>query len=254
MLKGTAKRTVRTRIVDEATRHVGYRAQPERRSAFQVKEYTGKPWNGTFVDRVLSNALGGSAEVRFISTVTALSYYLNRNGVYRKPREGDVVFFGFASDPLQAFEQPHVGIVTDTGRWKTDGSFRTVEGETGPGVPQGSQLVDGVFERVRYSTDVLGFVRPDRRTVRKITGESTPLKLSYFDSNGKTVARAVETVQVALNTVRPSWTFNRGKRDGTFKSVLGLYARERGMVTHRGEIEPRVLGELSSESNLKIEI
>ena len=232
-------------IVTEAKRHVGYRAQPNRQSAFQLKPYGGKPWNGTFVDRVLHDALGDFPEVRFISTVAALGYFVKRNGVYQKPQVGDIVFFNFSTDPQFAFEQPHVGVVIEV---RKDGSFRTVEGETAPGTPQGSQLVDGVFERNRHVTETIGFVRPVVRTVYDVSTEPSKLKMSYFESNPKTVARHVATVQSALNRVRPKWTFNRGKRDGEFRSAFGTYARETGTVENRGELTYGPLSTLADET------
>jgi hypothetical protein len=234
-------------VIAEAARHVGYRSQPERKSAFQLKPYLGKPWNGTFVDRVLHDAFGDFAEVRFVSTVAALGYYVKQNRVYQKPQPGDIVFFNFSTDPQQPFEQPHVGIVSEVGR---DGSFRTIEGETAPGTPQGSQLADGVFERVRFLTDTVGFVRPKPRKVNKDDTIPQTVKMSYFDSNGKTVARAIEAVQVALNRLRPSVQFNRGKRDARFKSAFGAYARETGTVENRGEIKASVLDTLSDETGV----
>lgn len=234
-------------IVAEARKHVGYRSFPERKSAFQLKPYLGKPWNGTFIDRVLHDALGDFAEVRFISTVTALGYFINRNRVYQKPKVGDIVFFNFATDPANMFEQPHVGVVVEV---RKDGSIRTVEGETGPGTPQGSQLIDGVFERVRYPAEVIGYVRPVERKMEPLpTGESTPtVKMSYFESNPKTRARAVELVQRALNRVRPKWVFNQGKKDGEFKTRFGLYARETGTVENRGELTWVALSVLADET------
>lgn len=245
----------REATVEAARKQVGYRSQPERRSAFTDRtEHTGKPWNGVFLQYILTTAFNSEPEVNFVSTVTALGYYVQRNGVrtkVRTARPGDIVFFNFATDPARWYEQPHAGVVTEI---SSDGSFRTVEGETGPGVPQGSQLVDGVFERVRYQTDVLGFVRPaPRKAASAAVAEPARLRMSYFESNGKTVARAVETVQVALNRVRPAWSFNRGKRDGLFKSTLGLYGRETGTVTARGEIEPRVLKRLADDTDLVLD-
>lgn len=241
------RRALQARIVEEARRHLGYRAQPNRQSAFQLRIYNGQAWNGQFIDRVLHDTFGTSAEVRFVSTTTALSYYINRHGLYLKRyAPGDIVFFNFASDPLAPFEQPHVGVVTEVLK---DGLFRTVEGETGPGVPQGSQLVDGVFERVRHATDAIGFVRPTEGHGPTVTvGEPTAIKMSYFKSNPKTAARAVETVQFALNRMRPALTFNRGKKDGVFRSGLGLYARESGYVANRGELDRTVLDHLADES------
>lgn len=251
------RRARAARIVEEAERHVGYHAQPSKRNAFSQTRYDGKDWNGVFVNRVLRDAFGVVPEVDFTSTVTALGFYTARNGVYRKARVGDIVFFNFATDPTEWDHQPHVGIVTEL---RADGSFRTVEGQTFSGKPQGIQLADGVHERVRYRTDVLGFVRPAPRTWPAVTGEPPTVKMSYFDSNGKTVARAVEVLQTALSTVRPGWMpnrkdglFNRGKRDGVFKSAFGRYNRETGTVENRGEITQSTVALLSSETGFHLE-
>lgn len=254
MLKRNKKRAAS--IVEQAQRHVGYHAQPSKRNAYSPNRYDGKDWNGVFIDRVLRDAFETDAEVSFVSTVTALGFYAARNGLYRKPRAGDIVFFNFATDPQEWDHQPHVGVVTDL---RPDGSFRTVEGQTFSGKPQGLQIADGVHERLRFPTDVLGFVRPQPRTVPTVNGEPATVKMSYFESNGKTVQRAVETLQTALGIVRPGWMggkhgiFNRGKRDGVFKSAFGRYARETGAVENRGETtQPTVLG-LAHEGGFNLE-
>jgi len=243
MLNRKARREQTARIIEEAERHVGYRAQPNRMSAFQLLSYNGETWNGTFIDRVLHDALGDFAEVRFVSTVAALGYYTAKNGLYRKPKAGDIVFFNFSTDPNRPFEQPHVGVVLSV---RPDGAFTTVEGETGPGHPQGSQLTDGVFVRLRHVTDAIGFVRPQVRTVTD--GPNEPLKMSYLTSNPTTTARAVETVQRALNSARNRLTFNRGKKDDVFKSAFGMYARESGYVKNRGELDNGPLTALSDQT------
>lgn len=237
-------------IVSAARKQVGYRAFPERRSAFtDGTPYTGKPWNGVFIQRILSEAFDGEPEVNFVSTVTALGYFATRNRVYRKRLVvGDIVFYNFASDPNRWYEQPHIGVIVEV---KPDGSFRAVEGETGPGTPQGSQLVDGVFIRDRQPFDVLGTVRPEpARTPTVASTEPARIRMQYFESNGKTVARTVETVQLALNRIRPALSFNRGKRDGAFRSGLGLYARESGFVENRGEVTAPVLRKLGTDTGL----
>ncbi len=247
------RRALSTRIVEEAERHVGYHAQPERRSVFQASVYSGKAWNGAFVNRVLRDAFGEEPEVNFTSTVAALGFYWSRNRVYRKPQVGDIVFMGFASDPLHPFEQPHVGVVISTDRWKVDGVIRTVEAEVSTGRPQGIQLADGVHERQRYATDVIGFVRPVSRGNTTVPGEPPVVKMSYFDSNGKTVARTVTVLQRALGTLRPGWTFREGKRDGVFKSALGRYSRETGMVENRGEVTYATVRNLANEAGFGVE-
>lgn len=245
-MRNRERRERATAIVREARRHVGYRAQPDRKSAFQMKGYLGRAWNGTFVDRVLHDAFGDFAEVRFISTTAALGYFVKRNRLYTKRLvPGDIAFFNFATDPARWDEQPHVGIVVEV---RPNGSFRTVEGETAPGTPQGSQLVDGVFIRDREPSELIGTVRPVVRTVNAASAEPSKLRMSYFESNGKTVTRAIAVVQTALNRVRSGWTFNRGKRDSLFRAHLGTYAREAGYVSNRGEITQPILTALADDA------
>lgn len=246
------RRALPAQIVEAAQRQVGYHAQPEKRSAFSPRTFEGTEWNGSFINRVLTDAMETEPEVSFQSTVTALAFYMGRNRVYRKPRVGSIVFFAFAADPAEWDRQPHVGVVTEV---NADGSFRTVEGQTFTGKPQGIQLADGVHERLRFGTDVIGFVRPEPRTEHAASAEPTKVQMTYFDSNGKTVARAIETVQTALATVRPGWMpskrvglFTKGKRDGVFKSALGRYARETGMVRNRGEITTELVNRLSKDA------
>ncbi|UVG35058.1 endolysin [Microbacterium phage Cece] len=231
-------------IVESARRHLGYRAQPERVSALQIAGYQGQPWNGTYIDRVLHDAFGVFAEVRFLSTVTALGYYAERNLLYRKPRVGDIVFYNFSADPLRAFEQPHVGVVTEV---LPDGRFRAVEGETSPGTPQGSQLVDGVFERTRFSADILAVVRPTPATELKRAEPSGKVRMSYFESNPKTRSRAVEHIQRAIQRVL-TFQLTRGKLDTATRSTLGVYARRNGWVRNRGEIEHGVIQHLADQT------
>lgn len=241
------RRTNAQAIVDIAERHVGYRAQPNRQSVYQAREFNGRPWNGSFVDRVMITALDGTPEVRFYSTVTALSYYVRKNRLYRTPEVGTVVFYNFATDPASAFEQPHIGIVTEV---KSNGVFTAIEGETSPGVPQGSQLTDGVFLRERHVTDTVGFVRVKARKVTA-TEEDSPVKvrMSYLTSNPQTKARAVANVQTALNRVTGK-PFNRGKLDTETRSSFGAYSRERGLVENRGEMSYDALNVLATESGV----
>lgn len=231
MFKRNRNQTVES-IIENAERYVGYRAQPNRQSTLQTREFNGRAWGGSFVDRVLSDTFGGMPEVRLYSTVTALSYYVRTNRLYRKPRKGAVVFYNFATDPSNAFEQPHIGIVTEV---KANGVFMAIEGETSPGVPQGSQLVDGVFHRERHVADVIGFATPRALTVKPYTGETAKVRMSYLTSNPKTRARAIENIQTALNRVTGG-VFNRGRLDRETRSTFGAYSRERGLVENRGDL------------------
>lgn len=241
------RRAQAERIVDAARKQLGYHAQPQKRNGFAPARYDGHEWNGAFVQHVLRDAFDGEPEVSFLSTVTALSYFAARNRLYRKPRVGDIVFYTFSADPGEWDRQPHIGVVTEL---RPDG-FRAIEGQTFSGKPQGIQLADGVHERDRHVSDILAVVRPvPARTVTAANGEPARLKMSYFDSNGKTVARAVETVQLALNRARTAWSFNRGKRDSLFRSAFGAYSRENGHVENRGELTAPTLRTLGAETGV----
>ena len=240
------RREQTARIVDAARKQLGYHAQPQKRNGFAPARYDGHEWNGAFVQRVLRDAFDGEPEVSFLSTVTALSYYAARNRLYRKPRVGDIVFYTFSADPGEWDRQPHIGVVTEL---RPDG-FRAIEGQTFSGKPQGIQLADGVHERDRFTADILAVVRPVPARTVTVSGEPARIRMSYFDSNGKTVARAVETVQLALNRARTAWTFNRGKRDGLFRSAFGAYSRENGHVENRGELTVSALRTLGSETGV----
>lgn len=244
------QRETRTAIVDAARKQVGYHSQPQKTNGFSPRGYNNRDWNGSYIDRVLTDAFGTEPEVSFLSTVTALGYYAVRNGLYRKPRVGDIVFYNFATDPAEWDHQPHVGVVTEL---RPNGGFRAIEAQTFTGRPQGTQLADGIHERERYATDLLAVVRPTaRKTVAPVTGRPA-VRMSFFGSNPKTAARATETVQLALNRMRPDFIFNRGRRDGAFKSAFGLYGRETGTAKARGDLDPSVLRRLADETGIVIE-
>lgn len=231
-------------IVDRAEDHVGYRANPNRQSRIQIPAYNGRPWAGSFVDLVLQEAFGGLPEVRFISTVTALGYYVKANRVYLKPQRGDIVFYNFATDPALMFEQPHVGIVVEL---KPNGVFTAIEGETSPGTPQGSQLADGVFLRERHIADAIGFVRPRARGTVTADAEPVKVRMAYLNSNPKTRAKAVANIQAALNRVIGG-KFTQGRLDRETRSKFGAYSRERGIIENRGDLDYRSLTQLADET------
>ena len=188
----------------------------------------------------------GADEVSFISTATALRYYIRENRLYlKKIRPGDIVFYSFSTDPALPLEQPHVGIVTEV---LANGVFRAVEGETGPGVPQGSQLIDGVFERERHTADIIGAVRVKRAKPTMKSAESpVKVKIAYLNSNPKTRAKAVANIQAALNRVIGG-KFTQGRLDRETRSKFGAYSRERGIIENRGELDYRSLTQLADET------
>jgi hypothetical protein len=158
--------------VETASRHIGYVAQSNRNSVYGNR--VGLPnqtWAGSFLDVVFLDSTASLDVPSFAYTPSALSYFVQRNRLFRKPKKGDVVFYAFPTE--DTLGQPHVGLITDTTNWKLNRSFKAVEAQTDSGLPRGSRDKDGVYERVRYITDVLAFARPAHKA------RSTDMKLNF---------------------------------------------------------------------------
>jgi len=201
-----------------------------------------------FLDNLLEN--DGTREVSFVSTTTALSYYVRKNRLKLKPRPGDIVFYNHSVKP---FEHPHAGLVVSIDGWREARHFLAIEGETATGQPRGSQEPDGVFERHRYETDVIGFVTP--RRVRKIepqpvSEEPQNVRMSYFTSNPNTKARAVTAIQTALFHLTGQKNFAAGKLDTHTRSAFAKWDRERGIITTDGSPQPKSLHALGEASGV----
>ncbi|UDL15796.1 endolysin [Microbacterium phage Pumpernickel] len=252
------KKKTPNKLVEQARSHIGYRAQPNRESYYgREVHYRGKPWNGSFVDVMLREV--EMREVSTVSTVNALAYYVRHNRLKSRPKVGDIVFYGFATNPNEPFEQPHIGIVSDTSDWKIYRSFRAIEGETATGSPKGSQEVDGVFERFRSAPDVLGFVTP-RTSVPPITdfevADRPKLRPSYFTSNPSTRTKATETLQTAISEATGREGFTRGSYDPYTQSALDEFRRNRGMLGKTGkpdDIDLEVLNRATGKRIFKTE-
>lgn len=157
--------------VETASRHIGYVAQSNRNSTYGNR--VGLPnqtWSGSFLDVVFLESTASLDVPTFAYTPSALAFFVERNRVFRKPQKGDIVFYAFPTE--ESLSQPHVGIVTDVSMWKTNRSFKAIEAQTDSGLPRGSRDKDGVYERIRYITDVLAFARP--------TDKKRPIPLTNF--------------------------------------------------------------------------
>lgn len=147
-------------FVDEATKYLGFRARPGGLTEFaQRAGYAGHdlPWDGAFVDCVAYDS--GLQIPSCVYTPAAMAEFSHSFRWKKHPRPGDIVFFAFPT--LSTFGAPHVGIVTNTDKWRTDGTFLAVEGNIDAGLPRSSKEKDGVYERLRWKNEVIGFCRPD---------------------------------------------------------------------------------------------
>jgi len=216
----------RTKLIDEARAACGYRALPGLGSTYgQASGYPSQPWDGSFVTVTARNV---GLDIPATQTATALTQFTTARRMYSNPKTGDVVFFAFSVNGQ--FGQPHVGIVTDTSQWRSHGKFSAVEAQVSSGLPKSSNSDNGVFERVRYSTDVIGFGRPKFRVSKNRrrnsgTAQVAVRNIGYGKSN-----RWIEIVQAALATQVPLAGAARGKFDNQTRSAYSCFQRQIGKV------------------------
>lgn len=148
------------RFLEEAKTHLGYKTRPSGLSDFgQRIGYNGHdiPWSGAFIDCVARDS--GIFIPACVYTPNALAEAIYSKRVKTDPRPGDIVFYNFPT--LTDFGMPHIGIVTDVSRWKSEKIFIAIEGQVNSGLPKASKDKTGIFPRIRGKWDVVCFYRPD---------------------------------------------------------------------------------------------
>jgi len=240
------KKATIERVLDRARSYAGMRSLPLRNNDFGKQAgYGGAPWDGAFLQTVLreEDLHVGTA---FTASTVALAYFFKQNRLYVNPKPGDIVFYHFAA--TNTFEQPHVGLVTEVTDWKKNRTFRAIEGETSPGTPRGHGESDGVYERVRFETDVLAFARPVYGTLPEAVETSTELRPSQFQNNKS--SGGVVTLQTALHKVTGATGFVRGKFDSQTRSAVRRFQREAGIADGNGSVDVKTLRALGRLSGL----
>lgn len=233
------KKTPEPTTVELARKLTGYRSHPNRESVFgRETGNPGVPWAGAFIHETLREA--GLLETAFISTTAALGWFVKHGRVFTEdPRPGDIVFYTFPS--VRGFEQPHVGLVTETVHYAESGEFRALEGETASGLSRGNQDADGVFERTRYEPDVLGFVRPREPRPLDLRNLPDPKELptirpSNFGKRSPARRRATVAVQRALFDATGAGKFAEGEWDGLTRSAFEQFLRTVGVYEEVGDV------------------
>lgn len=237
-------------LVEAASAYVGYTSRPGV-SIFQTDVgYQGEAfqWDGAFIDRVFKDAnVDGPAHLH---TISALAYYVRNGLVRRKPQPGDLAFYGFSGEGGKAaFDAPHIGLVTNTEKWKTHGTFRAIEGQVSNGLPKSPQDGNGVYERTRYATDVVLFARPKTRTRKTYPTDETAalhiIKVPHLTrctsaaqaaSANPEFRKSVELLQVAL-AEHPAVQLRNAER-GVFntqtRAALAAFQRYHGVSNATG--------------------
>lgn len=243
------------RFVAEAQRHLGYVAEINGRNQFGSKVgYDSQPWGGAFVD-VVSRAAGLKGPA-FTYTPAALAEYFRSGLVYRVPQVGDIAVYNFSSNTGHAadvFGMPHCGVVTDIREFSDTGRFITVEGNTVGTTTH--QQKDGVHQRVRHVSDVLGFCRPSEFSTGNFIGKLLKiLDRGRTKFNGEDLSaieeaaripvmlhlaaeikhgdrnKRIEIIQLALATVTDLRGAAPGKWDASTAAACSRYQRMIGYV------------------------
>jgi hypothetical protein len=237
------------RVLERARSYVGMRSRVNKVNDFGARYgVNGSNWDGAFLQTVFDEEqvrVGTS----LVSTVAALSAFMRANRVYQKPRVGDIVFLAWSVD--EPLGQPHVGIVTDVKDWKKLGKIRTVEGQASSGLPRGPKEADGVYERTRYSPEVVGFARPKYTAIETVNREpvdgeavlrpsTVPQKLMSEYTN-ETVL-----IQLALNRVTGVTGLNRGVYDHLTRAAVSDFQRRIGHLDANGFPDFRTLASLAA--------
>jgi len=210
----------RLKLVETARTHIGYRAAPLKQNAYGVH---GFDWDGAFVARL--TRLAGLQDIGFFSTTAALQWATRERRIYVKPQVGDIAVFAFS----QGSGQPHVGIVSSAGSWKTDRSFQCVEAQVPSPAPRENQDPTGVFEWTRHEADVIGFIRLGDAAVDRGTNNDAPLlRVSDLHLGGR--SKKIESLQTALGEQSCLSHATRGVYDRTTASAFHAWERKSDTV------------------------
>jgi hypothetical protein len=264
-----------TALIATARKYLGYQAEMLGRTSFGERTgYNSVPWSGAFIDVIARES--GLDLPSFVYTPAALAEFIRRGAISSKPRPGDIAIFNFASNTgyaASAFSQPHAGIVTSTRMFKVDGSFATIEGNiNGPGAYQNK---DGVHQWIRFTTDVIIFLRPadfeltgmhqkviqlltkawkfitgsgpdklDLASLNEATAEQ--LSINYRALRSGTKNKQIEVVQLALSQVTDINGCERGKWDAVTVAAFARFQRNIG----RTGVEASGLPDLSTLKRL----
>jgi hypothetical protein len=242
------------RFISLAEEQIGYTANADGTNVYGERVgYNGKglPWDGAFIDVIAR--IAGLRWKSFIYTPQALSLAIKDGRCYNKPQRGDIVFF--ETSTVSTFGTPHVGIVIDTSRYMSDGVFTTVEAQTKNGQPKGSDLANGVYQRMRSSLEVLTFVRPNYDlTVPEAEAELTDgaklptINPAHIRPNLR--SERVALIQMALAYVTDVRGLPRGHFDSKTRDAYAKFQRDVGIYPADGIPEINSLTRLASETKL----
>jgi hypothetical protein len=229
------KRTndLRDEFLRLARSHLGYQCRPGNSSTFgDLTGYRGLPWDGSFIDVVAREA--GLRLPSCIYSTSGLAEFIKSRRWRENPQPGDIAFFTFSTG--DDFGSPHVGVVSDVTDWSRLGRVRVIEANINSGLPKGSPVNDGVFERTRYNFDILGFGRPDFSRQPAISEDKNAdgqpvVHLSNLQPGKRN--KDVEKVQLALAKTVSLRNAKQGALDGQTQAAYARWQRSIGLIGSR---------------------
>lgn len=240
--------TTVTQLIDRATEHLAQRSRANKVNGYGAKVgYNGKPWDGSFLETVYRD-ISMYPGTSLVNTTAALAYFTRKNRLFTKPKVGDLVFFAFSTDD-DGFGQPHLGIVTGTGTWKATNSFTTIEAQVSSGKARGHVEEDGVYDRVRYGSDVLAFARPINKPLKSKTPPENTVMLRPSQFQMNKTSKGVQILQEALHKHLGVSGFTRGKFDDQTRAAVRRFQLEQGIVGLDGIPDEATLYALSVETD-----
>ena len=244
---------LRLKFLETAQLHLGTRFRTGTLSSYaQRVGYAGHdlPWSGAFIDVVARES--GLWLPACVQTAAGLAEFIREDRVTEKPRPGDIVFYAWPTVP--GFGMPHVGIVLETDRYKTQRTFTAIEAQVSSGLPRASKDRDGVFLRTRVRNDVLAFCRPAFEEFRPgLESEmETAAKISILRLGTGKITRDVEIVQNALIRKCNLEGHTPGRYDAHTRLAMSRWQRLVGLVGDDSSGEPEInsLSRLGRETKL----
>ena len=166
------------KILDMARSQIGIKESPANsnnvkyNTAYYGRSVSGAdyPWCCAFIWWLFyacnaSNLFYGGKKTAYCPTVE--NYYRQQGKWYTSGKVGDLVLFDFSGKGLAG----HIGIVEKV---NSDGSYTTIEGNTGSGNDANG---GAVMRRTRYKSTIRGFARPDYSASVAFTFTETSVNL-----------------------------------------------------------------------------
>lgn len=264
-------------LAETASSYIGLTARPNTNQFLtQYARLSGNwQWDGIFVDYVLDQTLkqlGLPSNKSYLpdhrDVSAALSFYI-RSGLLRTPARtsapapGDIAFFAYSTQETgsTAFLSSRAAVIISAEHWREHGALQVVEGNVNSGQPRGSQEWNGVFERTRYASDLIGYVKIPSWMLRRAGAgaEELPSNISYevtvrpallqrcaSPATSKTASaearKATETVQLAL-AAHPASNLRNADRavfNAKTRAALAAYQRFIGLPSEKCDGSPDV--------------